>query len=102
MGRGIKMKNVFSMDCKSRMIVCALFAFLAFLLIGAGKVTDELRKRIADRKSESSQWNCLTEEIQRELPLEHRAQWRQCTAENPALFLRVNTVKFERLREESM
>lgn len=76
---------------KKRAFVCILLIALSLLLIGAGRIKQDLQQVESNRNSENDKWLEIVARMADELPVEHRAQWKKLAAEKPQLFIKAST-----------
>lgn len=74
---------------KRKFAVCLILVVISALLVGAGKVTDEMRGRTESGKQESEECREIAQGFSTEIPLEHNSSWAKAVEANPKLFLRI-------------
>ena len=74
---------------KRKFAVCLILVVISALLVGAGKVTDEMRGRAESGKQESEECQEIAQAFSSEIPVEHNSSWAKAVASNPKLFLRI-------------
>jgi hypothetical protein len=73
------------MDVKSRFILCIALVLLSFLLLGAGRVSGELKENNLNKLLERKSWSELTSGMKKEIPREFRGEWAQASEVNPEI-----------------
>ena len=74
---------------KRKFAVCLILVVISVLLVGAGKVTDEMRGRVQSGKQEAEECREIAQAFSSEIPVEHNSSWTKAVASNPKLFLRI-------------
>ncbi len=81
-------------DGKTRITICVMLILLSLLIIGAGRMTEELRQREAQQKEAKEKWRTITANMVSELPREHQEDWKKSANRHPKLLLKICTARF--------
>lgn len=83
------------MDRKSRVMICVLLTVFSLLLLGASRITDEMKEKSLRNKAESEQWRESVACMRMDVPIEHQRQWEKSVNANPKLFLEICTAQLD-------
>lgn len=86
----------------SRVVVCLLLLAMSLLLLGAGRVTRELRGRLSSGEADRRAWKAMMMDMTDELPIEHRSAWRAACADDPRFLLKMSTLEFKATTEKAI
>jgi len=78
-----------AVEGKRKFAVCLILVVISALLVGAGKVTDEMRGRVESGRQESEECREIAQGFSSVIPVEHNSSWAKAVASNPKLFLRL-------------
>jgi len=82
-----------SVDGKRKFAVCVILVVISALLVGAGKVTGEMRDRAESGRHEVEECRELVSGFSADIPVEHNSSWKELSVSNPRLFLRVCSIE---------
>ena len=91
------MTRLLALDLNTRFIACVGSMLLLMLVIGAGKISNNLQDRIEQRLAERTEWSKVTIQMFGHMPFEKKTVWSDIAQENPQLLLQASTVEFKKI-----
>lgn len=87
---------------RSKFVVCAVLAILAALLLGAGKISQDIRERQLNRVAVENDLIVLLSGVVSDIPEEHREQWKRNVESKPSFFMRAASSRLKRMSEDNL